>query len=42
MVELHGKMAMAVPPATEKVDLAAIAEAAGARLAATCWTARGR
>lgn len=35
MVKLDGKMAMAVLPATEKVDLAALAEAAGTKLAAT-------
>lgn len=34
MVKLDGKMAMAVLPATEKVDLAAIAKAVGAELAA--------
>jgi Ala-tRNA(Pro) deacylase len=35
MVKLDGKMAMAVLPATERVDLAAFAEAAGTKLATT-------
>jgi Ala-tRNA(Pro) deacylase len=35
IVKLDGKLAMAVLPATEKVDLAALADAAGARLATT-------
>jgi Ala-tRNA(Pro) deacylase len=35
MVKLDSKMAMAVLPATEKVDLAALAEAAGTKRAMT-------
>lgn len=35
IVKLDGKMAMAVLPATEKVDLAALAEAAGTKRATT-------